>query len=107
MREIKFRVWDKKENEFTISLLQYLPDGSLKAEPSGILMQYTGLKDKNGREIYEGDRVKFSCIDFAAVATIEFKDGAFRESHYGYGLPKSHYMEIIGNIYENPELLNV
>jgi len=53
MREIKFRAWDKDlhkmYNKWTV-----IPDD----DRSHILMQYTGLKDKNGKEIYEGDIVK-------------------------------------------------
>ena len=81
------------------------------------LMQYTGLKDKNGVEIYEGDiirtaeygtgdRVNYRGYD---LFNIIFKDGAFRlDSKYrAYFLNDGFHCEIIGNIYENPELMEV
>lgn len=81
------------------------------------LMQSTGLKDKNGVEIYEGDiirtseygtgdRVNYRGYD---LFNIIFKDGAFRlDSKYrAYFLNDGFYCEIIGNIYENPEIMEV
>jgi len=119
MREIKFRVWDTKEKTFIISKLQYLLDGTLKAEPGGILMQYTGLKDKNGKEIYEGDILHWrSWVDTAKNWEEGLKQGwgegkqvvkfelnnKFQISRFqGMGFGKEE--EVIGNIYENPDLL--
>ena len=65
-------------------------------------MQYTGLKDKNGKEIYEGD-----IIDIGDKV-VEVSDiYSFREIYLVHGLKDGHkiYGEIIGNIYENPELI--
>ena len=66
------------------------------------LMQYTGLKDKNGVEIYEGDIVTLGedYINFS----IGFEDGAFCSSANGYDGDYKEY-EVIGNIHQNPELL--
>ena len=76
------------------------------------LMQYTGLKDKNGVEIYEGDIVEFY-IDFGygmqkVIAKITYKDSGFKyESLAGTDFMNIfNDVKIIGNIYENPELLN-
>lgn len=81
------------------------------------LMQYTGLKDKNGKEIYEGDIVLRDREENRAkdLAYVDFKFGAFRLRRvYGSGMTYTFgstrftdKIEIIGNIYENPELLPV
>jgi len=72
-------------------------------------MQYTGLKDKNGKEIYEGDIVK---IEGFINHVVGFEDGAFRWMNVGPYLPIAERIserecEVIGNIYENPELLKL
>ena len=90
-------------------------DSANKLHPDNTLMQYTGLKDKNGVEIYEGDILSlircldkhFICMcnklpdkDFTDV--VIFENGEFTCNELG-NIPD--YYEIIGNIYENPELL--
>lgn len=75
--------------------------------------QYTGLKDKNGVEIYEGDIVKepyyVDEINGFLLLEVVFKDGEFLGkvlNKKGFGLQRlTMYREVIGNIYENPELL--
>ena len=79
------------------------------------LMQYTGLKDKNGAEIYDGDIV---LVELSGTSTwyktvVKFKEGAFIASlidgeDYFYNFNRgfdSNDFEILGNVYENPELL--
>jgi uncharacterized phage protein (TIGR01671 family) len=80
------------------------------------LMQFTGLLDKNGKEIYEGDIVKLGTIETEEedrttfTERILFDKGQFRTTHYGFPVHSwacndKCFIEVIGNIYENPELL--
>lgn len=128
MREIKFRSWTawNKKMRYDIHKISFAPPETPlngKAilvefeEPNyaqGLgtdltLMQYTGLKDKNGKEIYEGDVLK----NYANVnGEVIFVDGAFmfswdeQEEVLTLYEIKMQRLEIIGNIYENPELIN-
>jgi len=124
MREIKFRAWDSvKRNMMQIGdfPLYHEPDNGLHSGWSGeggdwdshVLMQYTGLKDKNGVEIYEGDILSmlvedgYICQvtwnDKTAVFCCKYKDHQkFNNSDHLYG---AELCEVIGNIYQNPELL--
>lgn len=111
MREIKFRVWDSKEIEMvsdpqaTEILLRHnmgwyeKPDSAYKPSEL-IVMQYTGLKDKNEKEIYEGDVVKCDTFD---RMNGEVEWDAFFYWKIELSLDDGD-LEIIGNIYENPEL---
>ena len=77
-----------------------------------IVMQFTGLHDKNGKEIYEGDILYENCIGGDDKGQVVFMDGSFDllsdDGAIGLG-PQIIYgkYEVIGNIYENPELLEV
>lgn len=65
------------------------------------IMQYTGLKDKNGKEIYENDVIDF---ENGYISEIFYQDGAFKLNDNIYRSDLSHGI-IIGNIYQNPELI--
>lgn len=131
MREIKFRAWDKKQKWMTevvclnmgtwIDIVLVQPKVE-KATYNQLtenveLMQYTGLTDKNGKEIYEGDIVEF--IGHKNRIITWTPDGRYSgwfaskvnpENNINDHLPvgeNSEYntIEVLGNIYENPELL--
>ncbi len=103
MRTIKFRVWNK------VTHTMHYPDWkelSERAElPEMVLMQFTGLKDKNGKEIYEGD-IFLITKEPQEDNTVEFYEGEYQLSPHGFSLSDWYEQgEVIGNIYENPELL--
>lgn len=131
MREIKFRGWDRVKGNL---IYDFLLDSNCKAQIyQGIsgryeetdrieIMQYTGLKDKNGKEIYEGDIIEIRNFfkkesslfpvyigkvvylkDFARFA-INLVSDKCHTPDYIQVMSGEQY-EIIGNIYENPELL--
>jgi len=125
MREIKFRVWDKDNQKMwdRIDLNFCMKYGQIYIDNDYIkelgisknveLMQYTGLKDKNGKKIYEGDIL---AAPHTYNIEIIYKNGGFLmeffddigekcEYHLNKELIEQDDLEIIGNKYENPELL--
>lgn len=123
MREIKFRVWNDEIMEYeggdkTVvfrvkdgKVFTLHTDGLFFPKDSVVwcedrnakIMQYTGLKDKNGKEIYEGDWVKSSNKGTREIFWDE--DGCMFDADGTY-LTRMNDREVIGNIYENPELLD-
>ena len=133
-REIEFRAWLKKEKrmidvlsiEFDAKLIVFYKQDEEYEDVIRTtfapfdqieLIQYTGIKDKNGVEIYEGDILKHFKGN---IYIVEFHNGAFKLLRYNpyKGIPIAYYsfntfydmgnmneLEVIGNIYENPELL--
>jgi hypothetical protein len=121
-REIKFRAWDKKKKEmiyydndshdelvFNLNSGEFLlwSDGGSYETKDLVLLQFTGLKDKNGKEIYEGDIIAY---DGKGREIVEFENGCFWVN-LGGELPVPLFaqmgieFEVIGNIYENKDLL--
>lgn len=134
MRDIKFRAWHNNNNKMTyFSLFEkgqfYLlgnQEGNISFDAP--IMQYTGLKDSNGVEIYEGDILDYApyhnlghlsrTIDAVGWDETGDSDGWRHNRHYEYTVgcdsladvadseyEDESYCAVIGNIYENPELL--
>jgi len=115
-REIKFRAWLKNPVEGLPRMVPWSSDffsdssevtafGDEFPEPDGdvVLMQYTGLKDKNGREIYEGDIVASEWGDWESGYVISVSmDDFYNFVEEGYS---EEDIEVFGNIYENPKLI--
>jgi uncharacterized phage protein (TIGR01671 family) len=125
MREIKFRGKRPHSGDWLYGSLYFSPiwtaihdrnistcwDGFIEVDPATV-GQYTGLKDKNGREIYEGDIIWWGKDDHAPASNVFFDDGAFKATD-----PESDTWEllidvlngakVIGNIHDSPDFLGV
>lgn len=136
MREIKFRAWDKIEKQMcpVTRVIFRQPTGydfiNVRIKWNGkiidqggfigkdntyILMQYIGAKDKNGVEIYEGDIIRHQSGKYGTDFEIKWSPilCGFTAMQIESGHPSPHlnqgtmsYFEVVGNIYENPELVS-
>jgi hypothetical protein len=114
-RELKFRSWNletkfmykniedgvvakNQKDEFVLGI----SFGAICRDANSIVMQFTGLTDTNGIEIYEGDILDNKWV-------ISFKNGMFgifnENTYMGFNSYMSQFRKVIGNIYENPELM--
>lgn len=127
MREIKFRAWYKGvysgemiydiQNEFEERINLGMDSfGNYLNNASFEVMQYTGVKDCNGKEVYEGDIVKYKAGTDKGIGYIKFEFSCFmiywtNNKTFNDSFSSMFYtqcsseIEVIGNIYENPELL--
>ena len=111
-REIKFRAFDDGKMIYPTNALSNLNRFFRLIREDAILMQYTGLKDRNDKEIYEGDILRMKNVGWK-YTLVKFNNGvfAFFTTEYEYLTPLvPQYWEegeVVGNIYETPELLEV
>ena len=119
MEETKFRAWLTKDKKLLPVEIITFHRGCMdvqmepskyvtKAKQKTVLMQSTGIKDIHNKEIYESDIVKFSITDgfnynIDEIAAVEYYQGGFIVSQFH--ICELTEIEVIGNIYENPELL--
>jgi len=141
MREIRFRAWDTRRRTMVYEVevhsgeqdwwQAYIGTWEVLPASEGILMQYTGLKDKEGQEVYEGDvllsetyATESNPMAEPDMAVVEFLSGAFGMRYLSYqglsvrngrfesfqsliGDEDTLFEEkVIGNVYQNPELIN-
>ncbi len=119
MRELKFRAWYKSEKKMIYNIQNEFEErielgmdcfADYLKNDDFVIEQSTGIKDKNGRNIYEGDIVSKHSSDLKGVVK-QVKDGQW--AIYWNNVPDGYYVlfkysnlcEVVGNIHENPELL--
>lgn len=111
MKVIKFRAWDFSAKQMLpVGKLEFFDDNSMHINdehPCCFVMQYTGLRDNDGKEVYEGDIIKYGNIKYEICW---YKGGFHFKNVYGAmdSFIRGDFIEVqvIGNIYENKELLN-
>ncbi|WP_338950778.1 YopX family protein [Fusobacterium nucleatum] len=124
MKELKIKAWLKKEKkmvsiigiDFNYEYIRYSEDDNLfnenykTAEFKNIeLLQFTGLKDNGGQELYEADVIKFNdgVDDIYGLISYDDEDGTYRVSYENiteHLSDREGDFEIVGNIFENPDL---
>jgi hypothetical protein len=108
MREIKFRAWDKSTNKMCNDFLYFVEDaiyqhqGNPWQDTRFVPMQFTGLKDKEGKEIFEGDILETPY----GKLKVEWVNGGWVLGDTDWLYAQAEESEVIGNVWENPDLLS-
>ena len=109
-REFRFRVYSFVDKEFIYFDIYDYPQGIAGgvSEPQ----QYTGLNDKNGKEIYEGDIIEQNFGEKPTRGLVKFSRGSFRviwpaEPYDDLGCMLIEYVTVIGNVFENPKMRGI
>lgn len=119
MREIKFRAWDKENKKMMKVSSLSLENKEIAVRENGTyhffrmqnleLMQYTGIKDKNDKEIYEGDIVVLNNIENDNMCIVRYEHSSYRLEGWSLREDLSNvedrFLEVVGNIYESKNLL--
>lgn len=132
-RQVKYRVFDKQYGMFQVAHIDfingevhYLPDYDninkcmidereieYRVTTLSDLLEYTGIRDRHGKEIYEGDIIRFSrgykeikCVDVMEIGDIITGFWIYHSEEFSNDNVDTDTIEVIGNIYQNPELLN-
>ena len=117
MREIKFRAWGHFGSNTKDSMIEnwqsseYVEYVGFNGGESFTIMQFTGLKDKNGKEIYECDQLLYRCKSSVIEGEVYLAHGCWKIRDKRGGnvmyLYKASSLEVVGNIYENPDLMEL